>query len=276
MGSFYWMLTIFGLLPSHSMAYVINSSLSDLDKFNLSTSSGVFFNLRSQFGITTSSWLATLVLDLEPYNLALQQLSANYRNSSKFVQDHKPRWMQQTERNDYARLVDHYLHFDQGIEVRLNVLSSTLSDLDRLNKEISVRVNNPSSTLLFPRFKRSLLPLGGFLSSLFGVASQNDIDTVKSQITLLRKSAVQENHVLADQLSLLNITVLRVQENRHLVNRVIHFQEEFSQQLAYMSNSTCRYLEDLKYFSLFVFKYQQICVSLLTTNLLYLEYHQGH
>ena len=64
------------------------------------------------------------------------------------------------------------------------------------------------------RNKRALLPLGGFFKSLFGTASNKDVQKIKKTVQNLAKRQNNQGTLLSEALSLINITRVNVENNR--------------------------------------------------------------
>ena len=72
------------------------------------------------------------------------------------------------------------------------------------------------------RNKRALLPLGGFFKSLFGTASNKDVQKIKKAVQNLAKRQNNQVALLSEALSLINITRVNVEDNRHAINDLIN------------------------------------------------------
>ena len=72
------------------------------------------------------------------------------------------------------------------------------------------------------RSKRALLPIGDFLKSLFGAASNKDLQKIKQAVQDLARRQNDQGHLLSDALSLINITRVDVEANRHAINDLVN------------------------------------------------------
>ena len=72
------------------------------------------------------------------------------------------------------------------------------------------------------RNKRALLPFGGFFKSLFGTASSKDVQKIKKAVQDLAKRHNDQWALLLEALSLINITRVDVEDNRHAINDLIN------------------------------------------------------
>ena len=71
------------------------------------------------------------------------------------------------------------------------------------------------------RYKRSLLPLGGLFSFLFGTADQKDLDSIKTQVKTIYNNQVNQTQVLNDIVTITNVSRSLINENRLLINGMI-------------------------------------------------------
>ena len=56
------------------------------------------------------------------------------------------------------------------------------------------------------RFKRSLLPLGGLFSFLFGTADQSDVDLLKGDVKQIYENQVDQTKILDEIVTITNIS----------------------------------------------------------------------
>ena len=69
--------------------------------------------------------------------------------------------------------------------------------------------------------KRSLLPLGGLFSFLFGTADQNDLDEIKKDVQTIYDNQMTQAEVLNDIISISNVSRTLINENRQKINGMI-------------------------------------------------------
>ena len=109
-----------------------------------------------------SSWIITTAIDFSPYHRA-------------FVQT-----------RDYVFTINHKLlgflaNFHNEDPRYFHLIDHTLGDLSSTTFELRYMYSESSNLIgyIHNRNKRSLLPLGGLLSFLFGTANQCDINSIK-------------------------------------------------------------------------------------------------
>ena len=71
------------------------------------------------------------------------------------------------------------------------------------------------------RFKRSLLPLGGLFSFLFGTADQSGVDSLEADVKQLYENQVDQTQILDEIVTITNISRGLENENRLKVNMTI-------------------------------------------------------
>ena len=71
------------------------------------------------------------------------------------------------------------------------------------------------------RNKRSLLPLGGLLSFLFGTANQDDIDSIKQDVRTLYANQVDQSDVLNELVTITNVSTGLINDNRNIINNLV-------------------------------------------------------
>ena len=64
------------------------------------------------------------------------------------------------------------------------------------------------------RFKRSLLPLGGLFSFLFGTACLSDVDSLKAVVKQLYENQVEKTQILDEIVTITNISRGLINENK--------------------------------------------------------------
>ena len=71
------------------------------------------------------------------------------------------------------------------------------------------------------RFKRSLLPLGGLFSFLFGTADQSDINSFKADVKQLYENQIDQTQIVNEILTITNISRGLINENRLKIDIII-------------------------------------------------------
>ena len=71
------------------------------------------------------------------------------------------------------------------------------------------------------RNERSLLPLGGLLSFLFGTANQDDIDSIKQDVRTLYANQVDQSKALNELVTITNVSRGLINDNRDIINKLV-------------------------------------------------------
>ena len=71
------------------------------------------------------------------------------------------------------------------------------------------------------RNKRSLLPLGGLLSFLFGTANQDDIDSIKQDVRTLYANQVDQSEALNELVTITNVSRGLINDDRNIINALV-------------------------------------------------------
>ena len=91
----------------------------------------------------------------------------------------------------------------------INMAIKDITEAHEIFTNISGMVHNENN-----RNKRSLLPLGGLFSFLFGTADQDDLDDIKKEVQTIYDNQVHQTEVLNDVISISNVSRTLINENR--------------------------------------------------------------
>ena len=151
-----------------------------------------------------SSWIITTAIDFSPYHRAFVQ-TRDY----VFIIKHKLSRLLANFHNENSR----YLHL---IDLTLGDLNSTTFELRDMYSDSSNLIGH-----IHNRNKRSLLPLGGLLSFLFGTANQDDIDSIKQDVKTLYANQVDQSEVLNELVTITNVSRGLINDNRNIINTLV-------------------------------------------------------
>ena len=93
-----------------------------------------------------------------------------------------------------------------------HLFNMTLDDINMAIIEISITRIEASNLIdhalnnKIRRFKRSLLPLGGQFSFLFGTADQSDVDSLKADVKQLYENQIDQTQILDETVTTTNIS----------------------------------------------------------------------
>ena len=174
---------------------------------------GVRLVYRNTVYASYSSWVLSFSMEMTEYTEQVQSLKMCVIRFKNTIEDLKPpaanseKTLQRVHqtilkllRQESQELIQQHEHLDQ--------LFGTLTKLVLSERR--------------PRDKRAILNLGGVLSTLFGTASQDQVDNLKEGIRLLKNSQQKVITVLEDSLSVLNSTNREVHRNRVAINSLVN------------------------------------------------------
>ena len=103
-----------------------------------------------------------------------------------------------------------------------NDVNNTADSLDQIYTKFVNLIKIMKGLILSHKIsKRSILPLGGILSFLFGTADKRDLDEIKRNVKTLYDNQIKQGEVLNDIISITNISRALFTENRHMINSMI-------------------------------------------------------
>ena len=171
----------------------------------------VIFHPVEQIQTSKTSWIISSDIDFGPYSEAM----ANIRNYSTFVRNSihifSGSLRDVTDRR-HQRLLNMTWHDVNNTADSLDQIYTNFVNLVKIMK---------SQTLNHKISKRSILPLQGILSFLFGTVDKRDLDEVKRNVKILYDNQIKQGEVLDDTISITNISRALITENRHMINSII-------------------------------------------------------
>ena len=182
----------------------------------------VFFLKENEYYITQSKWLTSFVISLGSYEKALGRLERQAEQVMSLLNNaiHVNNQNATNPTLQYRGRL--YLTLEED---RLLILQRNIKLLINQFKELKLIV-------IKDRTKRSLLPfVGNILNNLFGTATAGDLDKVKKQLNELAKGEEEINHIIADSISIINITRMEVTQNRNVLNQIINVTDALQKKL---------------------------------------------
>ena len=178
----------------------------------------VIFQKHHSMYTTKSHWLITTIHDFSSYPHSLKNIKSNL---DKVFTD---------AISMLTRLIDiaktHQREYLYGPYIQLFKLTrNDVLHLYSLHSENNEDLNDLLTVLdpvNYGRTKRALLPLGGFFKSLFGTASNKDVQKIKKAVQDLARRQNDQGALLSEALSLINITRVDVEDNRHAINDLVN------------------------------------------------------
>ena len=124
----------------------------------------------------------------------------------------------------------------RAFQERLNTLIDIEIQRTRsLTRKIRIKINTLSATLTrqeHTRRKRGLFDFGGrILKSVFGTATEDDLDGLKKQLQDVADSQSEIAHVVKNSMTIVNKTIAQANENTQAINRLNGATTRLSSQL---------------------------------------------
>ena len=197
--------------------------------------SGTQFVPRGSMYASYSSWIVTLTVDVAPYRNHLTAIKSKFSQLKANIHA-----LLNADRRNSSRgespVIGIIRRYDVGgIQIEINHFEAEIGHLQHM-----LEVLNTLATRRDARKKRSLLPfVGDVLSTLFGSATQKDLDKLRDGLIALDNSQSQLAHVLAHSMTVINKTNSEVQRNRAVINQL-------SQGLSRLDSRVTALIGDLK------------------------------
>ena len=183
---------------------------------DISGMSGTQFVPRGSMYASYSSWIVTVTIDVTPYRDHLTAVKSKFNLLKTNIHS----LLSADRRNSSggeSPAIGLIRRYDVGgIQIEINHFEAEIRHLQHM-----LEVLNTFTTRKDGRKKRSLLPfVGDVLSTLFGSATQKDLDQLRDGLIALDNSQSQLAHVLAHSMTMINKTNSEVQRNRAVINQL--------------------------------------------------------
>jgi len=185
--------------------------LCSFGKGSSGTTESVVFQHVDEIFSSISSWILTSSVDFTPYLENINKIQ-DYANIVKLHAMDQKNFL--TERK-YLRLMQ--LTIDD-MDTLMGEIANIYDETAHLVGQLTDKPNATSEGT--SRNKRSLLPFGGLFHFLFGTGDQKDINRLKSQVKTIYQNQLNQQKVIADVISITNVTRGLVNENREMINRM--------------------------------------------------------
>jgi hypothetical protein len=203
----------------------------------------VIFEKLHEISTTRSRWMITLVTDLTPYQVFIENLYADLNEINRITM---------------ALMIHFKSPYQRNFLLTFKGLETEIINLRQSQNEILYTFQDVKS--LDQRSKRALLPIvGKALSFLFGTVSEDDLNAIRGSINNLATNQQKVIHVVEESLTILNTTRVEVAENRQAINDLIGALSVLSTKL---QNETNRLYKEIMRLDYFVQTYLRIDASL--------------
>ena len=167
----------------------------------------VIFHPIDNIHTSISPWIITTALDFEPHSVMLYNVNGYAKSIKSFLMSQMPLFLYRDPRYNHL-----FNMTPDDINMAITEISTTRHKASNL---IDSALNNNNN-----RFKRSLLPLGGLFSSLFGTTDQSDVDSLKADVKQLNEKQVEQTQMLDEIVTITNISRGLINENRLKINMI--------------------------------------------------------
>ena len=190
------------------LKYIFSLLLLVLLPFGATTplTESVIFHPVGQIQTSKSSWIVSSAIDFEPYTNAVSDLKLYCRNILSSM-------------NTMTRAMKLDKNHERLISLTIQDVNMAINDITEAHDKfsnITGMIHNDNN-----KHKRSLLPLGGLFSFLFGTADQKDLDDIKKDVQTIYDNQINQAEVLNDIVSISNVSRTLINENRERINGMI-------------------------------------------------------
>ena len=184
-------LVLFTLLPELTQTLIVCENVA--------------FHMINEIVHTRSKVLTTFVIDIKPYKNFLTKLSNDLDKA-----------------RTAAHTIDQFYEAPSKQDFR-SVIAGFKAEIATLQKD---QMNLVESYIdlhaIHTRIQRSLISIiGKSLSFLFGTATEADLKVIHNNIDKLAKNQEEMAHVIDENISVINITMVEMSQNRQTLNKII-------------------------------------------------------
>ena len=178
------------------------------------TQTGSYFIYRNTVGAAYSRWVLSFTVDLKLHKSHLARLTDELSTFTQLVVDFEL-WLDKT----FNQSTEHEMPNIYQVKVLLNQqLEQFANELSEIQYQFKIVSGLTSSA---PRQRRALLPfIAPVLSSLFGVASQDNVRSIHKAMNSLKESQTKIISAYEVGWTLLNKTSEAVRINRQQINTI--------------------------------------------------------
>ena len=195
-------------------------------------SENVIFHKTNEISITRAKWLATFIIDLRPFRQFLAKLQHDLYLAAVTAE---------CIVNKYDRPnKTEYLNTFQSLQKELHFLNGTHEHL--LTGLLDYK-------LLHTRQKRAPFNFIGDIGSfLFGLVTEDEIESIRKNIASLAQNQEQIIHVVEDSITILNMTRAEVSENRQAIMELVKSIHGLDSKLATIADALQKQIYENKHF----------------------------
>ncbi|MCG8094216.1 MAG: envelope fusion protein [Candidatus Thiodiazotropha endolucinida] len=192
----------------------------------------VIFQKTNEVTITHAKWLASFVIDLEPFNGFLDKLGKDISIATVTADT----------------IISKY--FKKGKEEYWTTLYALQKEVVYLNETRNYIIEGLREYKLLPhREKRSLLPIIGEAAGwLFGLVTESDLANIRKNIKNLAANQRDIMHVVHESISLINVSRTEIAENRQAIADLLLSVHALDKKLEILIDDVRKQMHETKYF----------------------------
>ena len=219
----------------------------------------VLFKSKSDIHTSTNAYTVSFALDVRNLVRQTYKLKEEY---SSFLQDYDnlkaiPVFNNASHVNAFIQLIDNEYMIGLELFDDIRIQYQRLSNITKLCKSRCLR-----------RQKRGLLPfVGEIFNSLFSISTDEHLNEISKDIDVVRNTQTSIVHNIEKYYTVINSTILAVNENRAAINEISDYTESFEQSLLELNTEQKLLYQEVGSFKLLFTRYSQ----LLTGNKAYLR-----
>lgn len=195
-------------------------------------SENVIFQTTNDISITHTNWLASFVIDLEPFNHFLIKLEKDIDTALMTADIILSKYGQPDKKEFRTTLF--------GLRKEVMYLNETRNSI----------YDGLLEYKLLPRHgKRAILePLGDVIGYIFGFLTNRDMESIHRNIQNLAANQKQIIHVVQESISVLNMSRVEISKNRQTIMRLVSSVTWLDRKLENLVNESFRQIAENRYF----------------------------
>lgn len=195
----------------------------------------VIFQKTNEITTSRARWLASFIVDLEPFDRFLSKIMLDVGHAKAIVETVKKEF-KLPEENEYVTTFE-------AIEKEINYLKNKCDAITDNFNDLKMETTSRS------RVKRGVLNfVGKFLSFAFGVVDESQLESIHENIKIIAARQANIIHVVEESLTILNVSRLQIQENRQAIIQLITAVHSLDHKLGLITQTLKRQIFETKYF----------------------------
>lgn len=200
----------------------------------------VFFHEVGTFSMTRSKWTITFVMDLTTYGRFLEKLETDIDKTEYFCNQLITSLM--TPASNTVPTT-HYKAIIGGLKGQISIIKGMHNEIkDSFNDYRFLGQTGKK------RQERKVLGfIGGFMSDLFGVVTEDELFTVARNVQRLLSNQQVVTHVVEEAISVINVSKKGIIENRQKINDLITVVGDIEDEITRLSTGIQKQIRDIQF-----------------------------